>query len=116
MTSGHLNLMPQRILMTISRYLRLIVLSALLISSFACRSREYPYSVSTFKSEQGWGYDILIKEKIYIHQPFMPAVEGEVPFKSEKAAEKTAKLMIKKLKHHKVPSVSREELQKIIRE
>ena len=116
MTSGHSNLMPHRIVMTTSRVLRLFVISAILISFTTCRSREYPYTISTFKLEHGWGYDILVKEKVYIHQPYMPAIDGEVPFKSKNAAEKTAKLVVKKLKHHKVPSVSREELQKIIRE
>lgn len=67
-----------------------------------------------FKSGDGWGYDILKKEKTYIHQPYMPAVEGQVPFKDKRSAKKTGRLVIKKIRKHKSPAVTKEEIREII--
>jgi hypothetical protein len=107
--------MPKKIQKINKKHLsRSLILIILLSAAFACRNREYPYNIHLYKSGQGWGYDILTKDKLYIHQPYMPVIAGDVPFPQKKAAKKTAVLMIKKLKEHKVPSVSKEELQSII--
>ncbi len=107
--------MPQRIRKTIKGApAGIVILFFILIALTDCRGREYPYTIQTFRSSQGWGYDILLNDKVYIHQPNIPAVEGQVPFNSKKSAEQTARLMVKKLKEHKVPSVTKEELEKII--
>ncbi len=109
--------MPQRIWKTIKGTLsRTFILLLILSALTECRGRSYPYTTRTYRSFQGWGYDILADKKVYIHQPFMPAVQGEVPFKTKESAEKCARLMIRKLQEHRVPSVTREELEKIIRE
>jgi hypothetical protein len=108
--------MPRRIRKTIKRAVRgLLILFIILFTFSACRSRQNSFDIHTFRSGQGWGYDIMAGGKVYIHQPYMPVFQGDVPFSSEKAAEKTGQLMVKKLKHHRVPSVTREELEKILR-
>jgi hypothetical protein len=76
--------------------------------------RGHSYEIDPFRSDHGWGYDILIDNKVYIHQPFMPAVEGQVPFSNKQSARKTARLVIKKIRNHKSPSVTKEELQSIL--
>jgi hypothetical protein len=95
---------------------RLLILFAIILMVSSCRSREYPYNISLYKSGQGWGYDISVKDKPYIHQPFMPAIPGEVPFKSRVTARKTAGLMVSKLKEHKLPYITKEELDSLNRE
>jgi hypothetical protein len=77
--------------------------------------RGHSYELDLYKSEQGWGYDILKNNKIYIHQPFIPTVEGQVPFKDKQSARKTGRLVIKKIRNHKSPVITREELKSIIR-
>ncbi|MBN2667202.1 MAG: DUF4907 domain-containing protein [Bacteroidales bacterium] len=82
--------------------------------SFVVARRGQFYEVALFRSGDGWGYDILRKEKVYIHQPFMPAVEGEAPFRDKKSARKTGRLVVKKIRKHQLPSVSKEEIKLII--
>lgn len=82
--------------------------------SFAVARRGQFYEVALFRSGDGWGYDILRKEKVYIHQPFMPAVEGEKPFPDKVSARKTARLVTRKMKTQKMPSVTPEEIRKIV--
>lgn len=77
--------------------------------------RGHFYGADIYRSGSGWGYDIARGKQVYIHQPFMPAMEGEVPFSSRKAARKTARLVIRKLKDHKLPSVTIEEIRDIIK-
>jgi hypothetical protein len=77
--------------------------------------RGHFYEVSLFKSGDGWGYDILKKDKPYIHHPFMPAVEGQVPFKDKRSAKKTGRLVVKKIRNHKLPAVTKEELNSLLK-
>lgn len=65
---------------------------------------------SAFVVKGGWGYNILVDNKIFIHQEFIPSISGYQPFHSKGDAEKTAELQTQKLVHKKVPSVSIHEL------
>ncbi|MCU0446626.1 MAG: DUF4907 domain-containing protein [Microscillaceae bacterium] len=72
------------------------------------------FSVETFPSENGFGYDIKIDGKLMIHQANIPAVAGNQAFKTKEKALKTAELMIKKLQENQMPpSITREELEKL---
>lgn len=86
----------------------------ILVVTITLAGRGHFYKISLFKSEDGWGYDILVKDKTYIHQPYMPAVEGQVPFKDKRSAKKTGRLVIKKIRNHKLPAVTKEEIEAII--
>ena len=86
----------------------------IIIVTMTLAGRGHFYEVSLFKSGDGWGYDILKKNKAYIHQPYMPAVEGQVPFKDKRSAKKTGKLVIMKIRNHKLPAVTLEEIEAII--
>ena len=76
--------------------------------------RGHSYEIDAFRSDHGWGYDILMNNKVYIHQPYMPAVEGQVPFNDKQSARKTARLVVNKIRKHKSPFVTKEELQTIL--
>jgi hypothetical protein len=86
----------------------------IIVVAITLSGRGHFYKVSLFESGEGWGYDISKKDKIYIHQPYMPAVEGQVPFQDKRSAKKTGRLVIKKIKNHKSPAVTREELKSIV--
>ena len=65
----------------------------------------------TFRSDGGWGYDIFINEKKYIHQEYIPAISGNKPFKSKNEAEKTAGIVKEKIRKNIIPpSVTTDEL------
>lgn len=57
------------------------------------------YKVKTFVIDNSWGYDIYKDNKLFIHQPNIPAIEGELGFSSEEKAKLTAHLIIQKLKN-----------------
>jgi hypothetical protein len=60
---------------------------------------------------KGWGYDINVDGKIYIHQPNIPAVMGNMGFSSEEKARKTGEFVINKIKNNIIPpSITPEEL------
>ncbi|MFY7991190.1 MAG: DUF4907 domain-containing protein [Fluviicola sp.] len=59
----------------------------------------------------GWGYDIYEGSSIRIHQPHIPAVEGNRGFSSEAEAIKVAELVIYKLENGIVPpSITKQEM------
>ncbi|MCC7303236.1 MAG: DUF4907 domain-containing protein [Bacteroidia bacterium] len=61
--------------------------------------------------QKGFGYDIKIDGKTYIHQPNIPAVPGNDGFIEEERARKTGELVAYKVKNNIMPpSVTLEEL------
>ncbi len=86
----------------------LIIITWIIIADPGAR-----YKVKVFESSGGWGYDILSKKKPYIHQPFIPAIEGQIPFNNKRSARKTGRLVIQKLRKHQSPALTREELESL---
>lgn len=90
-----------------------ICIAAMPLFPFAATGKMVPaisaqsYNDTTFRvftlADKSFGFDIMIDNKVLIHQPFIPAVQGNQLFMSEKDAEKTAKLMIQKLKKKIMP-------------
>ena len=58
----------------------------------------------------GWGYDILVDHKIFIHQEHIPAITGEKAFLNKEEAMRTAGLAIEKLKKGKLPTITKSDL------
>ena len=60
---------------------------------------------------KGFGYDILIGRKKFLHQPNIPAINGYKAFKQRKDAEKVASLVVFKITNNIMPpSISVKEL------
>ena len=67
--------------------------------------------IQTFQTEKGWGYDVFVDGKKYIHQEIIPAVPGTVGFDTEENAQKVAGLVSHKIRNNIMPpSVTPEEL------
>lgn len=67
--------------------------------------------IKTFKGDNGWGYDIFIDSKIYIHQPNIPSVSGTNGFANEESAKRCGEFIAFKIRNHILPpSVTPEEL------
>ncbi len=71
--------------------------------------------LKTFNTEAGWGYDIYLNGKQYIHQPHQPAVSGNKGFPTELQARQVGNVVIFKLKHGMMPpTVTRNEIDSIL--
>lgn len=65
-----------------------------------------PVDVHTLRFSNGWGYDIIIDKKIYIHQDCIPAVASYKRFVSEEQALATGQLVVAKMKQAHKPAVT----------
>lgn len=64
------------------------------------------YEIKIFRNESplsGYGYDIYLKGKMYVHQPNIPAIQGNSGFTSEEDARKTAGLVVHKIQNNILP-------------
>ncbi|PIP55035.1 MAG: hypothetical protein COX07_02090 [Bacteroidetes bacterium CG23_combo_of_CG06-09_8_20_14_all_32_9] len=65
-------------------------------------------------NDSNWGYDIYIYNALYIHQPNIPAINGNRGFKSENDARKIAAFVVNKIRNNNMPpSVKISELDSI---
>lgn len=96
-------------MMKIRLFWLVLYLSALCIVSCSKKNHTEPKS-RIIKTGSGFGYQILKKEKVFIDQPFIPAVIGEQQFKDSLQALKTANLVIKKITKKSFPRISIDEL------
>jgi hypothetical protein len=70
--------------------------------------------IKTFANDAvlgGFGYDVYLDQKLYVHQPHVPAVAGNKGFSSMENARRTGEFVAYKIKHNIMPpSVSPHEL------
>ncbi|WP_298265132.1 DUF4907 domain-containing protein [uncultured Lutibacter sp.] len=92
------------------KYVIIIVLVLLFILKFY-NTFETKYHLETFKLTNGWGYKISTKNKIIIKQDIIPGITDNKPFKTEKEAKIIGELIIDKLEHNKIPSVTKKDLE-----
>ena len=63
-----------------------------------------------FQSPKGWGYQIIMGQKILIYQPTIPAIDTVMPFPDEISTRKIGILVLKRFNEHRNFSVSKEEV------
>ena len=106
---------------TISKKHKLVLLAALLIaagSSFYILAVQKPATpahtlhYATFKTEHGWGYDILVDDRIVIHQPMLPGQSGYNGFPTEKEAGADAQNVIESIKSGTHPFFGQKQTQR----
>ena len=68
----------------------------------------------TFETKAGWGYNILVKNKIVIHQENIPALATGKGFNTQQQADEAAAIVSKKISAGKIPSLSVAEVQSIL--
>ncbi len=102
--------------------MRQIIFFALLIMILGCRNQKNEretwqhnqdtITIKVFEIDTGgYGYDILINGKVYIHQDIIPAVGGYFTFSSYDKAYKTARYVAQKLANgNMLPGVTVREL------
>jgi hypothetical protein len=67
----------------------------------------------TFRQRGGWGYDIVVNRKLFIHQECIPAISEKKEFSTEVQATEAARLVMSKLKNNKLPTLSLAEVEQI---
>jgi hypothetical protein len=72
-----------------------------------------PYESRIFPVANGWAYDILVNDSLFIHQESIPALEGNKPFLKKEQAVEAARIVISKLQKGYSPSFSRREIERI---
>lgn len=66
---------------------------------------------TVFQVDTGWGYDVFVDGDRLIHQPYIPVIQGNKPFDSERDAKKVAELVADKIRMNTIPpTVSYREL------
>ncbi len=66
--------------------------------------------VAPIQIDGGWGYDILVDDKIYIHQYCIPAIQGNKAFATKEDAVKTGQVVVQKMVKGMIPSITRHDL------
>jgi len=67
----------------------------------------------SFHGDHGWGYDIIMNDKLVIHQQYVPALNVKQQFPTREQAEAAAQLVVFKLKNNKFPTLSKSEVEQI---
>lgn len=91
------------------KHILILLLITIGVIFFSCQSKNR-YRVTTFRTENGFGYQIEGKKKVFIRQPFIPAITGDHSFKTAEEAFRTGSLVLNKLKDKKNPAISVQEL------
>lgn len=95
------------------------VVLALLLCVFIAHHRgrlSSPVRVAYFNMGKGWGYDILVRDTIFIHQPYKPAVQGQQAFETKAQAARMANAMIQKMNRKNSPSLTTGEVETALAE
>ena len=74
------------------------------------KSKKNAIVVKTKQNSTGWGYDIYVKDSIYISQDIIPSMAGRKVFSSKGDAEKVGELMVIKMKNNQRPTITEYEL------
>ena len=69
--------------------------------------------VKAIQQGQGWGYEILTDGKVYIHQEFIPAIQGKLRFKSESDALLVGRKVVSKIAAKQIPNITIAELKEM---
>jgi hypothetical protein len=91
-------------------FLAAMFFAALSSCKYNSHEGEVYCEVRPLQTATGWGYEIYVDKKLYIKQAFIPAVSGIHPFKTKDDAMKTGKLVLHKITHGKLPTLTLEEL------
>lgn len=73
------------------------------------------YSYKIYKVNDGYGYQVLVNDKLLIKQDFVPTLEGFTAFTTKNQAESAAKQVVSKLRNNEIPALTNTEIDKLIR-
>jgi hypothetical protein len=74
------------------------------------KAQQEKIDLQCFQTEIGWGYKILVNNKTYINQPFIPVIPERKGFATREMAEKTGQIVVEKIKNHEKPVITVDDL------
>lgn len=92
----------------IKTFWKLFLSTGILLIS--CEKKNNELDIKITQQENGFGYQIIKNKKVFINQPFIPAVQGEQSFRDSLQARKTANLVVEKIGKASFPRISIDEL------
>lgn len=101
------------------KLLVILVIVAIAVLVVFLPKKTHPYANSDitseiFETENGFGYKIFIEGNLFIDQSTIPAVSGNISFKSKSDAEITADLAIEKIRKGEIPpTINTKELESL---
>jgi hypothetical protein len=103
--------------MTVTKHNTLVLLIAAGLSCVIVfigkKEKKLVLTSRVFPCVSGWGYEILVNDKLFIRQESVPVLNGDKGFSEKEQAHQTARLIINKMKQGEVPTVTTFELQHI---
>jgi uncharacterized protein DUF4907 len=69
--------------------------------------------VVPFQSSFGWGYEIDVDEKVYIKQPFIPAISGRRGFEKKEDALLVGNKVVSNINNQMSPAISIKDLEEL---
>lgn len=69
-----------------------------------------PVDLHSVKMADGWGYEVLVDKKIFIHQDCIPAISSFKKFNSESEALLIGNKVVEKIKSGHKPAVTLQEI------
>ena len=88
-----------------------VSLAILYFALWGKHSNPHHYDYRVYTVINGWGYDILVNDSLFIHQESVPAVSGNHPFVNKENATRAALLVIDKMKKGLSPTITKAEAQ-----
>ncbi|UMQ43735.1 MULTISPECIES: DUF4907 domain-containing protein [Chryseobacterium] len=95
-------------MMMIKRFRKFLFVSGIIM--VGCQKKNSDFEIKITKQDAGYGYQIIKKKRILINQPYIPAINKQLPFKNSMEAHKTANLVMSKIGKLSLPRVSVQEL------
>lgn len=106
--------------MTVQKHNTIVLVVSVLICAglfvFANKKQKPTVKAQCFFAASGWGYDILVNDKLLIHQVSVPALKGDRGFATKEQAEQAASLIINKIENGQEPTLTTFDLRKIVPE
>lgn len=91
--------------------LSLLIITLLHQSIITIEDEEEPKAkLEIFQSPKGWGYQIVMGQRVLIYQPTVPAIDTVMAFPDEVSTQKIGTLVLKRFNEHRNFSVSKEEV------
>ena len=110
-----MSMISRRSLLTAILAVAVIALLSFAVINAVSYPHSQKYELTVFRGSSGWGYDIGFDGRTVIHQPFVPALPGNMAFPDRASASAAGRLVIDRLSSGASPSLGRDEILRIIR-
>ncbi len=88
-----------------------IVLVAIIAFNFSrYLTSAHHLKVRPYQVDKGWGYQLLVKDKVIIDQPFVPVIPGRKAFPDKRTASRAGRMVKERMINQELPALKREDL------